>query len=98
VFAELERAMIRERTRAALELKRRRNERTGALPYGFNVADGKLIENAAEQAVLRQIKLDHAAGVPLRAIAKKLNLAGLPAKRGGSWRSSSVASVLGRKT
>jgi DNA invertase Pin-like site-specific DNA recombinase len=39
VFAELERAMIRERTRNAMNVKRSRDERiSGYAPYGWNFA------------------------------------------------------------
>src|SRR5262245_3498908 len=56
VFAELERAMIRERTRAALSIKRSRGERISRhAPYGWDFADGKLIENAAEQEAVALI-------------------------------------------
>lgn len=40
-FAEMERNLIAERTRAALERKRERGERLGGrLPYGFELAPG----------------------------------------------------------
>ena len=53
VFAELERAMIRERTRAAMKVKRDRRERTsGHEPYGWDFgANGRLIENHRGQPV-----------------------------------------------
>src|SRR5208283_1221457 len=51
VFAELERAMIRERTRTAMNVKRSRGERISRhAPFGWEFgADGKLVENAREQ-------------------------------------------------
>jgi site-specific DNA recombinase len=51
VFAELERAMIRERTKAAMKVKRGRKERiSGHAPYGWDFGpNGKLVENAKEQ-------------------------------------------------
>jgi DNA invertase Pin-like site-specific DNA recombinase len=43
VFAELERAMIRERTRNALTVKRSRGQRIGGYaPYGWDVAGSGL--------------------------------------------------------
>jgi DNA invertase Pin-like site-specific DNA recombinase len=45
VFAELERAMIRERTRNAMNVKRSRDERiSGYAPYGWNFARSRLSE------------------------------------------------------
>jgi DNA invertase Pin-like site-specific DNA recombinase len=35
VVVEYERALIRARTRAALQAKRARGERVGAVPYGY---------------------------------------------------------------
>jgi DNA invertase Pin-like site-specific DNA recombinase len=54
VFAELERAMIRERTRAAMKVKRGRRERISRnVPYGWDFGpDGLLVENQREQKTL----------------------------------------------
>jgi DNA invertase Pin-like site-specific DNA recombinase len=50
VFAELERAMIRERTRSAMHVKRSRGERiSGHAPYGWDFArSGRLVRNLRE--------------------------------------------------
>jgi len=93
-LAELERAMIRERTKAALASKKARGERVGTVPYGFEAEGGKLIENSIEQAALAEMKAWRACGMTLRQIATKLNVDGVSAKRGGVWRAQSVASVL----
>jgi DNA invertase Pin-like site-specific DNA recombinase len=54
VFAELERAMIRERTRSAMSVNRSRGERiSGHAPFGRDFgADGHLVENAHEQKII----------------------------------------------
>jgi len=61
VFAELERAMIRERTRAAMRVKRGRGERiSGHAPYRWDFGqDGLLIENPLEQEVIAWIQVLH---------------------------------------
>ena len=97
VFAELERAMIGERTKAALQAKRRRGERVGTVPYGFECVGGRLIENARELEVVAQMRQRRASGMTLRDIAAKLNEDCVPAKRGGVWRAQSVASILKRQ-
>src|SRR5260370_27026206 len=53
VFAELERAMIQERTRAAMKVKHGRKERiSGHAPYGCAFGPrGRLVENAKEQKI-----------------------------------------------
>ena len=51
VFAELERAMFRERTRSAMQVKRSRGERiSGYAPYGWDLAKGgRLVRNFQER-------------------------------------------------
>ena len=70
-FAELERALIRARTRSALAVKKARGERIGSLQYGFDLGDdGKtLVRNEAEQAIITKVKQLRAEGVPNRRIA-----------------------------
>ena len=38
VFAEFERSMIRTRTKGTMQMKRRRGERVGTVPYGYRLA------------------------------------------------------------
>ena len=54
VFAELERAMIRERTKAAMNVKRARNVRMSHnIPFGWDEgAEGILLKNENEQAAI----------------------------------------------
>src|SRR5262247_4063320 len=75
VFAELERAMIRERTKAAMGVKRSRGERISRhCPFGWEfAADGQLVENAAEQAIIGIMRQLREAGMSYRAIAARLD-------------------------
>ena len=59
--------------------------------YGWN-ADGS--ENAAQQAVIREIVHWHTGGRSMRAIASKLNERGEPTQRGRTWAHSTVQNVL----
>ncbi len=94
VFAELERARIRERIQTALDLKRSQNLVTGTVPYGWDARDtgarnkaGKpireLVPNEAEQAIILEMARKKIAGVSLCQIAKDLNRRGIPTKRRG---------------
>jgi site-specific DNA recombinase len=96
VFAQLERAMIGVRTKAALQAKKARGERTGGVPLGCAVdAAGKLVPGeAAELEALRLIRELRADGLSIRAIAAELNARELQA-RGGKWHPTTVARVLG---
>ena len=75
VLAEFERDLVSERTKAALSVKRARGERLGGhMPYGYDAAaDGAtLIENSAEQAVIRDILVMRSQGTLLVRIAGQL--------------------------
>src|SRR6516162_7989151 len=75
VFAELERAMIRERTRSAMNVKRSRGERiSGYAPFGWDFGSGGLlVENACEQKIIARIRQLHAEGLSYRGIATQLD-------------------------
>lgn len=105
--AQWERETIVERTRDALGHKRAKGERTGGVPYGFDLdLDGprtrsgrpaRLVANAAELAVVARIVAAAAAGRSPRAIAAELAALGIPTKQGrGPWRHSAVAAILAR--
>jgi site-specific DNA recombinase len=98
VFAELERAMIRERTRAAMKVKRGRRERiSGHAPFGWDFGPGgMLVENQAEQRIVAWMRLLHAEGKSLREIAALLNDQGVQPKRAKRWSHSSVLRILAR--
>lgn len=96
VFAEYERGLIAQRTRAALRAKRARGERAGNVPFGYQLAaDGVRLEPAPEeQRVLRLIAELRLADVPLRRIADTLNAAGCCTRRGTAWRHQYVAAAV----
>src|SRR5579862_1814659 len=75
VFAELERAMIRERTKAAMNVKRGRNERMSHnVPFGWDEGDaGMLLWNDQEQRAIAWMKESQRDGKSLRQIAAMLN-------------------------
>ena len=98
-FAEYERALIRARTRAALAVKRSRQERTGAVPFGYQLAgDGvHLEERHDEQAVLVQIRALRSQRLSIRAIVQRLDEQGIRA-RGSKWHPTTVARLLARES
>lgn len=98
VFAELERAMISERTRNALAAKRLRGERTGSVPFGKRLEHGLLVDDPDEIATLAHMRQWRADGHSLRTIADMLRKAGLRNKNGRKrWCHTSVASILGER-
>jgi DNA invertase Pin-like site-specific DNA recombinase len=98
VFAELERAMIRDRTRSAMKVKRDRRERISRhVPFGWDFrADGLLVENRGEQESVAWIRCLHDEGKSLREIAEALNERGVKPKRAKRWLHSSVLRILAR--
>jgi DNA invertase Pin-like site-specific DNA recombinase len=99
VFAELERAMIRERTRSAMSVKRARGERiSGHAPFGWNFGrGGRLVANAREQQIIARVRRLRAKGLSYRGIATRLEREGIRPKRGRRWAHTTVKSILVRK-
>jgi DNA invertase Pin-like site-specific DNA recombinase len=97
-MAQYERALIRQRTKAALAVKKAKGERTGTIPYGYQLAaDGKtLVESAAEQAVCTRIRALREQGYSMQRIAVTLNADGLLTRRGTPWRQQYIDAVLKR--
>jgi DNA invertase Pin-like site-specific DNA recombinase len=96
-FAEMERNLIAERTRAALERKRERGERLGGhLPYGYEVLAGSklLLESEADKKLLARAKRLQRAGLSVRAIAAKLAAEGYVTRRGRPMTKSTVGNLL----
>lgn len=94
VFAELERALIAQRTADALGELRSRGQVYGATPYGYCRDGQRLLPDEAEQRVLARIRRLRGRGFSYDRIARSLNGSGVRAKRGGMWSSMSVRSVL----
>ncbi|UPK66527.1 recombinase family protein (plasmid) [Rhodococcus pyridinivorans] len=90
--AQLERGLIVKRLKSGRRQKAESGGyATGSPPYGQRAIDGELVEHPEEAAVLRQIRVWATEGVGVRAIARRLNDAGIPSKRGGRWHPSTVA-------
>lgn len=94
VFAELERALIRSRTSAAIQAKIARGDHHGGVPYGWDRIKGKLKINQAEQSVLAKIRDWSGLGLKQEYIAGKLNAAGVTTKKGTVWDQQSVSKAL----
>jgi DNA invertase Pin-like site-specific DNA recombinase len=97
VFAQYERALIRARTKAALQVKKSRGERVGQIPFGSRLAgDGAGLEaEPSEQKVIARVLKLRAAGNTIKAIVSRLNARGTPA-RGARWYPTTVSRLLRR--
>ena len=98
--AEMERNLTRERTRAALAVKRANGQRVGSVPYGFDLADDgtTLVPNESEQAVIADVKAMRSDGMKLKQIADRLTERSIPTKTGKSrrWTHQAVVRILAR--
>jgi len=98
VFAELERAMNRERTRSAMNVKRSRGERISRhAPYSWDFGSGgRLVENSLEQEIIARMRQLRAEGLSFRGIATRLEGEGILPKRGKRWVHTTVKNILMR--
>ena len=106
-FGEFERLIIKARTRSALAAKKRRGQRTGSVPLGFDlVDDGRrskkdrpvaLVPNEAEEATMALVLRLRSEGLSLRGIAAELDRREIAPKKGASrWSHTTVTKILRR--
>jgi DNA invertase Pin-like site-specific DNA recombinase len=99
-LAEKERALISERTKAALAAAKARGVQLGnpRLAEARARANKEMAEAAERHAVLTlpHILPLHEEGKSLRAIARELTARGVPTARGGQWHAVQVADILRR--
>lgn len=83
--AELERANIRARTRAALAQRKASGKKLGGeCPWGWRVGTGGTLEPyEPEQAILRRVAELRSMGLVLRAVLAQLQAEGAKTRRGG---------------
>lgn len=109
VFAELELARIKERITDVMESKRESGILTGTIPYGWDteptgetsakgVEQFRLVDNVAEQEVIRRMIAWRNARWGYHSIANELNREGHKTKRGKAWNSAGVRKILLSRT
>jgi DNA invertase Pin-like site-specific DNA recombinase len=98
-FGEMERNLISERTRMALQHLKDTGKRFTYDKYGWDIdEDNNFVENEKEQYWIEYIKVRyHEDGISISQIARELNTCGVPTKRGGKWSHKQVSRILNRK-
>lgn len=97
LFATYERLVIKMRTRAALQHKKRTGQKyCNQTPYGFEAIEGRLVQVAQEAAVVAEIQAARQQGATLQAIANSLNGRGIPTKTGKQWQPATIHLLLKR--
>ncbi len=98
--AEMERNLTRERTKAAMAVKKSNGHRVGSVPFGYDLADdgSTLVPNDAEQSTIADVRAWRLQGKKLQQIADALTERGTPTKTGRSdrWSHQTVARILKR--
>jgi len=94
-FAELERGLARERTRDALQYKKRQGLVYNHTPLGY-VRDGdELHPDIGEQELIARIMDWRRGGISYGGIAKRLNAEGITGKQGGAFHASTIHKIVG---
>ena len=73
-IAQMERDLIAERTKDALNHKRRKGEWTGRVPFGFRIENNRLVEDPDQIKIIQKAKRLRRSGKSLAEISKALNL------------------------
>jgi len=94
--AEMERNLIGERTKLALQHKRRSGKVYGPEPFGFRREGEDLLPDPRELRALELMRRLRAEGYSYRAIAKELRRRRVPTKNGGRWEAMTVKRILDR--
>jgi DNA invertase Pin-like site-specific DNA recombinase len=98
-FSAFERELTAERTSAALQFKKSQGERTGTIPFGFSLAaDGvQLVPVPEQQQAIQLIQQLREEGWSYRAIAQKLEAAGVKTSKGkAAWSAKVIRDLAAR--
>lgn len=93
-LAQMQRDLIAERTRDVLQSKKARGEVVGTVPFGFERDGDDLVPVLEELDVIERMQEWQQDGESLRGIARRLNAAEVPTKKGGSWHARTVGYML----
>ncbi len=94
-FAELERGLARERTRDALQYKKRQGLVYNHVPLGFTRDGDELHRDRGEQELVARIMDWRRGGVSYGGIARRLNAEGITGKQGGAFHASTIHKIVG---
>lgn len=99
LLATHERLIIKMRTRAALQHKKRTNQKyCNQTPYGFEAIEGRLVEVKQEAKIVAEIQASRTGGNTLQFIADSLNTRGIPTKTGKQWAPATIHLLLKRSS
>jgi DNA invertase Pin-like site-specific DNA recombinase len=88
--ARFEKALIRSRIKAALDVKRARGERIGAAPYGTRVEGKGLAVHPEEATTLQRLRELRSSGLTLRGVIHQATAEGLRNRAGNPFTMATV--------
>lgn len=96
IFAEFERDLVSERTKAAMAHLKAQGKCCGQVPYGWDKKpNGDLVENPEEQEQIIRMLARRNAGMSYRGMALLMNMDNVPTKSGkGGWHPKTVSTIL----
>ena len=97
IFAEFERENLAERVTFGYEQKTKEGNYTncnGVFGYDYIVGEGRLEVNREEASYVEKIFEWYLEGNSMLEISRRLEKLGVPTKRGGLWRQSTIHSIL----
>lgn len=93
--SQWERETIAERTRDAMRHKQANGEYIGGpAPYGYQLVNGELVADAAEQGVIQQARELRDSGLSLAAVAKELDRRGIQARNGKAFAAMQISRMV----
>lgn len=95
-FAEYERLIIGARTKAALQVKKKRGQRIGHIPFGYRICTDNvhLEEDEREQKILKQMAELRKERATFREIAAKMNETQAFNRKDNAWNHVSIQRVI----
>lgn len=96
--AELEKHLIGDRIKQTMAVRKAAGKTYGPPPFGYRAEDGLLVEDPAEQFVIKLVEKLHAEGQSERAITRSLDQAGVKSRKGVPFLKTSVHNMLARRS
>ena len=95
--SQWEREVIGERTKMAMNFLKQNKKVYSRPVYGFDIEEGRLVENPEEQETIRLMMRNREEGFAYEKIANDLTKKGSQTKRGGIWKANTVRKILNRE-
>lgn len=101
LYAQLERDLLLERSRAGMEARWNEGKWKGGVPpygYDYDKNTGFLTVNKNEARIVNEIFDNYLKLQSIHQVAERLNDINVPTRHGGTWRDSALGRVLKRRT